>query len=130
MAQEITEAFDNLKPALLVSVRHMCSGNDVVMPFASPSSYPSVMRWELIDKKRKQLFSAECFYIDILKYLRIYKRASEQEICSREVGLIFLFVPNILMWAYLCIRYPDLRACGVYTECYSPSKLFGNLVFY
>ncbi|XDB47637.1 hypothetical protein AB1E18_001229 [Capra hircus] len=44
MAQETTEAFDNLKPALLICVRHMCSGNDVVMPFASPSSYPSAMR--------------------------------------------------------------------------------------
>lgn len=29
-------------------VSDTCSGNDVVMPFASPSSYPSVMRWELI----------------------------------------------------------------------------------
>lgn len=66
---------------------------------------------------RKQLFSGECFYIDILKYLRISKRAYEQEICSREGGLIFPFVPNILMLAYLCIRYPDLRACGVYMEC-------------
>lgn len=76
MAQGTTEAFDNLKPALLICVRHVlwqwCHA--LCLTFFLP------IRDEVgINLIRKQLFSGECFYIDILKYLRISRRAYERK---------------------------------------------------